>query len=67
MAAPHHVADVGHRIGFNESLRQWCGLNKKEPVPIRPRERIGRVLIHGERWRNVEEQQLRHVIGVIER
>jgi len=67
MAAPHHVADVAHRIGFNEPLRQWCGLNEEKPVPISARKRIGRLLIHGERRRNVEKQQLRHVIGVVER
>ncbi|MDH6595116.1 hypothetical protein M2165_005005 [Variovorax sp. TBS-050B] len=56
MPSAHHAAHVAHRIGGDQRLGQRRRLDQEEPVPVGAGERIGGVLVHRERGRDVEQQ-----------
>ena len=57
LARAHHVAHVGRRIGLDQALRQRRRLDQEEPVPVGAGEGLGRLLVHGQRRRDVEQHQ----------
>jgi hypothetical protein len=56
MAPAHHAAHVAHRVGGDQRLGQRRRLDQEEPVPVGLGKGLGRVLVHGERGRDVEQQ-----------
>ena len=55
------------RITFDQALGQWVRLGQEEPVEVGARESHVGLLVHRECRRDVEQRELRHGAGVIER
>ena len=65
IACAHDAAHIARRARLDQCLGQRCRLDHEKPMPIRPGKSVAGVVVHGQRGRDVEQQQAAHGGGRI--